>query len=192
MVRLFKLKVTLIDSEPSVWRSVLVRDELILSDFHFAMQIIFGWQNAHLHQWLVPTDGKLTQTSIRNATYYANADMGLENTEEADWVCLYEVLREPKHSIIYEYDMGDSWRHAVTLEEVLPFDGKTIVKVLDGKHAAPPEDSGGVYGFPDLMAAAKNRKHPDHVHAKDWLGDWDANAFDLDAINAALAKAFKE
>lgn len=190
-VQLYQLHITLVDSEPSIWRQILVRADLLLSDLHHAMQVMFGWQDAHLHQWIVPSEGTLTDKALRAATRYALPEMHLENTKDAEWTSLNEVLREPKQSIIYEYDLGDCWRHALTLEAVCDFDKKTIVKILDGKRAAPPEDSGGVYGFPELLASARNRKHPDHAHFKAWLAGWDADAFDIDALNAALSKSFK-
>jgi hypothetical protein len=56
-----------------------------------------------------------------------------------------------------------------------------------GKRACPPENTGGPWGFQDLLEAVRNPKHPDHEEFKDYLdSDWDSEAFDLKAVNARL------
>ena len=63
---------------------------------------------------------------------------------------------------------------------------------VEGERACPPEDCGGPWGYQDLIAAMGDPGHPDHVDIKEWLGTdhWDAEAFQLEPVNAALAEAF--
>ena len=65
--------------------------------------------------------------------------------------------------------------------------GNTSVCVA-GERACPPEDVGGVWGYAEFLKAIRNPKHAEHAHYLEWIGGaFDPEAFDLDAVNAALA-----
>ena len=67
-----------------------------------------------------------------------------------------------KSSFIYEYDFGDSWRHKVVLEKILPPDESFKHPVcLTGKNACPPEDCGGIGGYDDLKMILADPDDPD-------------------------------
>ncbi|MGH8378844.1 MAG: plasmid pRiA4b ORF-3 family protein, partial [Gammaproteobacteria bacterium] len=58
---------------------------------------------------------------------------------------------------------------------------------LDGARAGPPEDCGGPPGYQDLLDALANPRHPRHRELRRWVGkSWDAERFDLEAVNRAL------
>jgi len=42
----------------------------------------------------------------------------------------------------------------------------------------PPEDCGGPWGYDDFLAAITNRKHPRHEELREWIGEFDPEAFD--------------
>ncbi len=48
---LLRLRVSLLDSDPEIWRLVEVRGTLTLADLHTVIQISFGWRDAHLHRF---------------------------------------------------------------------------------------------------------------------------------------------
>jgi hypothetical protein len=91
-------------------------------------------------------------------------------------------------SLTYVYDFGDGWRHAVTLERIhRPQSEVNPIVCLDGARACPPEDSGGIWGYQDLLDAFKDSNHPHHERAVEWLGDdYDSEAFDSDRVNSIL------
>jgi hypothetical protein len=63
-------------------------------------------------------------------------------------VRLADVAREEGEAFVYEYDLGDSWRHQVLVEEVTVEAGEARgPRCLGGERACPPEDSGGVGGY---------------------------------------------
>ncbi|MFV9630776.1 MAG: plasmid pRiA4b ORF-3 family protein [Methanosarcinales archaeon] len=60
---------------------------------------------------------------------------------------------------------------------------------LKGKRACPPEDSGGAYGYDEILEILKNPQHPEHEEMMDWVDyDFDPEYFDLDEINQRLAR----
>jgi hypothetical protein len=48
-----RLKVTLKDVRPPVWRRLLVEDTMSFGRLHVAVQAAMGWENSHLHLFLV-------------------------------------------------------------------------------------------------------------------------------------------
>src|SRR5271156_6167751 len=49
----FEIRAALRNVEPTVWRSVSVPVHLSLGDLHEILQVAFGWQNSHLHDFVV-------------------------------------------------------------------------------------------------------------------------------------------
>ena len=81
--------------------------------------------------------------------------------------------------------------HEITVEKILPPDPAAAATALclDGAHACPPEDCGGIWGYANLLKILKNRKHPEHKDMKAWVGgSFDAETFDLADINLWLRK----
>ena len=64
----------------------------------------------------------------------------------------------------YSYDFGDGWVHEIQLEKILPREKDTSYPLcIDGKRACPPEDCGGVWGYPyaDQLLKMLSRWLPD-------------------------------
>lgn len=170
---IYELKITLRDTRPPIWRRLRVRSDVTLFKFHSILQFVMGWMDGHLHQFMA-----------RNKVYGA-VDLELPERENEKKVLLSQVLRKPKDSLVYEYDFGDGWEHAVVLEQVLEAaPGGKYPYVLAGKRACPPEDCGGTGGYGRLLAVLADPKHPEHAEMVEWVGgSFDPEAFDVGEIN---------
>jgi Plasmid pRiA4b ORF-3-like protein len=49
----YQLKILLSESEPPIWRRVLVTDTTTLNDLHWTIQRSMGWSDSHLHQFII-------------------------------------------------------------------------------------------------------------------------------------------
>ncbi|MGR8942249.1 MAG: plasmid pRiA4b ORF-3 family protein, partial [Gammaproteobacteria bacterium] len=49
---IYQLKITLKDSKPPIWRRLLIADTVTLAKLHTAIQIVMGWSDDHLHQFI--------------------------------------------------------------------------------------------------------------------------------------------
>ena len=173
-VSIYQLKVTLRGTRPTIWRRVRVRSDITLLRLHDVLQIVMGWTDSHLHQF------------IANDKYYGTSDPEFpEPRQNEKKVRLNEVLKKPNDRLVYEYDFGDGWTHDVTFEKVLePEPGEKYPHVLAGKGACPPEDCGGVHGYYHLLEVLKNPEHPEHRDMVEWLGrKFDPEAFDVHERN---------
>ncbi|WP_394751917.1 plasmid pRiA4b ORF-3 family protein [Crenothrix sp.] len=180
---IYQLKITLNDSKPPIWRRVLVASNINLSVFHKVIQIVMGWTDSHLHQF------------VAGQVFYAppyDDDFGMECKDESKYK-LSQLLKKEKDKIIYEYDFGDSWRHKIELEKILPYDAKTVFpSCIKGKLACPPEDCGGVWGYADLLETLTETDNPDREELLHWLGEkFEPDYFNITEINAELAHRFR-
>jgi hypothetical protein len=170
---IYELKITLRDIRPPIWRRLRVRSDVTLLKFHGILQSVMGWMDGHLHQF-----------SAKSKVYGA-VDLELPERENEKKVLLSQVLGKPKDSLVYEYDFGDGWEHAVVLEQVLEAaPGGKYPYVVSGKRACPPEDCGGTGGYGYLLAVLADPKHLEHAEMVEWVGDsFDPEAFDVGEIN---------
>lgn len=175
----FQLKITLNEVKPPIWRRVQTKD-CTLARLHDIIQASMGWHDCHLHlfkigedrygdpdQWPKEFDDDPETLNERKVKLSQLADMGVKK-------------------ISYEYDMGDSWWHAILMEKTLPIEkGVKYPRCIDGERACPPEDCGGPWGYGDFVE--ENRKHKQHRELLEWVGgEFDPEAFDLEAVNEEL------
>ena len=93
----------------------------------------------------------------------------------------------------YQYDFGDNWWHHLILEAILLPEAKaSYPRCIDGVRNGPPEDVGGPYAYPKYLDALADPEHERHEEMLGWRGPFDAEAFSLCKINAALKRSFPE
>jgi hypothetical protein len=185
----FKIKLRNV-TNPMVWRRILVPSFLTFTDFHYVLQIAFGWENAHLFQF--SPKGYGSSPIIKNIDEYDEGDRR-NKYMESDETRLFDIFVKEKQKFVYIYDFGDDWTHEITLEKIHP--EITIVPLVKkGQGQSPPEDCGGPWGFQTFKEAISDRKHPEHKHYKEWYGAnrFDADAFDLNKVNKALSEFIKQ
>ncbi|MEE9345178.1 MAG: plasmid pRiA4b ORF-3 family protein, partial [Methylococcales bacterium] len=49
----YQLKIGLKGEKPPIWRRFLIENSATLPELHLAIQIVMGWKNCHLHQFIV-------------------------------------------------------------------------------------------------------------------------------------------
>jgi hypothetical protein len=175
----YQLKVRLNGTRRPIWRRLLVPGEVRLAHLHTVLQVAMGWQDAHLHQFIV--GGRI----------YGQPDFEWEAQAAVDWVgnenqVFLQAMVKSGDTFIYEYDFGDGWQHEVVVGQVLPAEkGITYAVCLDGAGACPPEDVGGISGYEDFLRAVHDRAHP---AGRKWVGGrFDPDAFSPSDVNLALA-----
>ena len=181
-VRIYQLKIALPYIEPSIWRRLEVPGGMAFATLHSVIQTAMGWEDCHLWTFYV---GKVEVGPPQPAGF----DLpGMQRPMSAARTTLDELLREQRVKFRYIYDMGDDWLHEIKVEKVLTAQPDVqYTRCTGGERAGPPEDCGGFPGYLNLLEAMANSRHPEREELLEWLGgEWDAEAFDLDAINTAL------
>ena len=155
-MRVYAIKVTLLGTRPPIWRRFLVERDITLGQLHSTLQIVMGWTNSHLHQFL------------------------FQRRKQADGAKLGDVIASPGSKLLYEYDFGDSWYHEVLFEGIVQPDSKVKYPLcLKGARACPPDDCGGIWGYADFVKAISDKKHERHHEFVEWFGGrFDPEKFD--------------
>jgi hypothetical protein len=183
-VPVYQIKVTLGYSRPPIWRRLLVRGDTPFDKLHWILQVAMGWTNSHLHQFIV---GRPPDLKYIGRAYDGGDELG---TVDERTVKLNEIVTGAKFRFFYEYDFGDGWEHELLVEKTLqPEAGARYPVCFADARACPPEDVGGIYGYYEFLEAIKDPDHPEHEDLLEWAGgDFDPQAFDLEAANRALRR----
>lgn len=174
---IYRIKITLNHISPPIWRRVELKGNTSLYKLHYIIQAAFGWCNSHLHQFMV--DNEFYGES------YPEADFELKSSRRFK---LNQASPAVGDTFLYEYDFGDSWLHAIKVEAIGEAE-KNIKypRCIKGKRSGPPEDVGGPWGYQHFLEAISDPEHEEHDSYLEWVGgSFDPEAFDLEAINAAL------
>ena len=168
------ITVTLRHITPPIWRKLHLPAEIPLDLLHGALQIAFGWDGSHLHDFRL------------GALRFAPPDENDELLAVDEQGAPLGALVAGKERLVYEYDFGDGWEHEIVASPALP-QGEAIVCV-EGARACPPEDCGGPPGYQHLVEAIADKAHPEHAELRKWAGRaWSPEKLDLVAVNKKLA-----
>lgn len=145
-VVVYRIRVHIDDSEPTIWRRLDVRSNVTLDVLHQVLQVAFDWTDSHLYRLALGGHGFdhhsqlfLCPYDVDNKEWPDDDDDGLP----AAGTRLDETLSEPGDVLSYLYDYGDNWELTLRLEEVLRAESFCpAAVVIDGERAAPPEDCG--------------------------------------------------
>lgn len=176
---IYQLKVTLRGSRPPIWRRVLVPGKFSLHKLHQVVQLVMGWTDSHLHQFII--DGQY---------YSIPSPEDFEPVRDERRHSLSQIATREKRKFFYEYDFGDSWEHVIVVEKILsPESGFKYPACIKGKRACPPEDVGGLWGYGTFLEAIGDPHHEEHDSYLEWVGgDFDPEACNIGEINQALAQ----
>ncbi len=175
---IYQIKVTLLRTAPPIWRRLLVPSNLTMSGLHDLLQLAMGWKDSHPHDFQL------------GGQSYGSTHLELGGPDNVDErkVRLNQVFRRVRAKVIYTYDFGDCWKHAVVLEKCLLADPNMAYPACTGgAGACPPEDCGGVGGFYSLLRTLRNPQHKLHKQLLEWVGgNYDPKVFSIEAVNRVL------
>jgi len=135
-----------------------------------------GWFDDHLHEFQDKSDR------------YSDPDV-VDGAEGESVKTLRQIAPRKGSRFVYTYDFGDNWEHDVIVEEIARGIAPVAPRCIDGRNACPPEDSGGVFGYRNLLELLADPAHPNHDETIDWVGeDFDPAYFDPENVNAVLAR----
>ena len=182
-----QIKITLLEVDPPVWRRFLIPNEFTLADLRVVVQTVMGWQDSHLDQFTIGQDRYAVQQ------FEMSSDFDVESAKDGHTAVLAYTLPQPGTPFLYTYDFGDSWEHELVVEKVLPIEReKAYPRCLEGARACPPEDTGGSWGYAELLEILADRKHPEYEERLEWLGEkFDPEKFSPRAVNGQLNRCFK-
>ena len=177
-----RLKVTLRQVKPPVWRRIEVGSSIKLSELSDVLEAAMGWLGGHLHAF--EADGVLYEIPDGES-------FGFRRPRDERKARLGEVLSAVKSKMRWDYDFGDGWQHDVVVEAIEPIKSDAVYPVcLAGRRACPPDDCGGPWGYGNLLAAISDPSHKEHEELNEWLPPgFDPNEFDIAGATEMMRSA---
>jgi hypothetical protein len=152
-----------------------------------ALQRCFGWTESHLHSFTI-NGIEYGPSELSDDSFMSMDDAP---ADESDYTLDELELKEKQH-FTYLYDFGDSWEHKVTVSKITSAAGDERRPLcLGGERSGPLEDSGGIWGYEDILAILKNPEHREYEEISGWAGKHDPEYFNLEEINRLLDKTFR-
>ncbi|GAA1758952.1 plasmid pRiA4b ORF-3 family protein [Agromyces humatus] len=217
----FRLRTSLLGSDPEIWRIIDVDGDLRLDELHDVIQVAFGWRDSHLHEFGeldpyprsrdIPRIGRKPRRWMPaeelaeqdDHTFPGAVEYALVDEHDARVASVFDSLDGP---LYYWYDFGDSWHHAIELIERERSDDPHAsqppwtrrAELVRGERRGPLEDSGGVGGYVELLDRLADPNSPEHADADGWARwiawpepEFDADAFDVAGVDHELALRFE-
>ncbi|MBP7705925.1 MAG: plasmid pRiA4b ORF-3 family protein [Candidatus Aminicenantes bacterium] len=171
-----QFKITLLETDPPVWRRIQVPEYYTFYELHVAIQDAMGWLDSHLHDFKIRPLRRAC-LGIRIESPFALDDLEEEAPLLTTEVAVADFIKEPGDRALYTYDYGDDWQHDVLFEGSHPRErGKKYPTCVAGELAGPPEDCGGIPGYYDCVKALRESDNSEGL--LDWLGRWRPDRFD--------------
>lgn len=139
--QIYQFRVWLREISPAIWRRILVRSDSTIADLHHTLQIVMGWTDFHLHQFL-----------IRGREYGISRPYCPSFKDNPHTLRLADFRFLRRERFVYEYDFADFWQLEVRLEKILPINPRqNYPRCLAGARATPEEDCGGPWAYMNLV-----------------------------------------
>ena len=185
-VELYELNIQLALDGHEIWRRVQIPANYSFRSLHNVIQIVFDWQNYHLHEFSVERkDNKNLKIVMDDDPETMEfADFSRDEFVQERFVSLAEIFSQHPE-VIYEYDFGDSWKHIITLEKSITATSPQA-KLIEGKGERPPEDVGGLHGFNEYLTVINDPTSPEYENMNAWAASQKERAFSLKYTNHRL------
>ena len=169
-----KLKIEL--QETGIMRTIVVPQHMTLTDLHYAVQAVMGWEDAHLWHFMDKRrDGIIYELPHEDDFNPFSKRL----TIDASKVSLRKVFPERGAKLLYEYDFGDGWEHRITRMTDPKEAGIACVKAVGPEGI---EDFGGQWRLAEFIE--KMKTDPDCEEYDD-IREW-AGLDSLDELNDYL------
>lgn len=123
--------------DTDIWRKMAITGNYSFADLHTVIQIVFGWENCHLHRFEV---GKMI---IGN---YDDEEMDIDEYGQAfkfeDDVHLELILLNVK-KFSYYYDFGDDWQVEIQVDDAMLVSTEEPPVILEFGGGMARENCGG-------------------------------------------------
>jgi hypothetical protein len=181
----------------NVWRKIIVPKQITFPDLHETLQIVFGWQDSHLHEFRILAGRPIGLNSKKDKEErkpnlilvcdeaifsYGDSNIDVAMRREAG----EKIIDYLPAEIIYKYDFGDGWEHRIILEKVIDNYEVNYPTCVAAEGNTPPEDVGGEPGYEEFLAIMADPTHIDYTEISSWARGQGYKEFDIEMVNRQL------
>lgn len=142
--KIYQFKIFIKNITPMIWRRFLIRSSSTLKDLHYVIQILMGWTDYHLNEFIIHGCRYTIPNMIGNTS--GGGRYGSD-------IALSEFKFRKNIKISYVYDFTARWEFELRLEKIGDFQAKKIYPIcIVGSGASPEEECGGPYIFNEMKS----------------------------------------
>jgi len=146
IMKAYQFKIAIKNSKPPIWRRCIVPAGLTFSQLSMILNEVMGWSGYHLFEFeFYHLQLRITEDDGCEESGYYVYDIA-----EASTTFINEYM-EKQEWFTYTYDLGDDWKHRVTIEKVITEYEYNYPQVIKYKGACPMEDGGGLDGYYECL-----------------------------------------
>ena len=209
-MKAYQIKIELVDSNPLIWRRVIIPADVTFKRLHDTIQFSMDWWDRHLYEFEFPqeklritNDGETYEEFKFYQKKYKDKALTKRNDPHGMISHILETtIRQPqtikidryleKYKIItYVYDFGDDWQHKIELEKIIDDYEFGYPTILEGEGACPPEDVGGVPGYEEFLRVWNDQEDAEHEEMRQWGENQYYRPFDIAFRNNLLKTCLK-
>lgn len=140
--KIYQFKVHLKEISPMIWRRFLIQSDSTLQDLHYVIQMLMGWTDYHLNEFLIRKQRYTIPNMIGNSS--ACGEYGSD-------IKLKEFKFRKNDKLLYTYDFTAGWEFEIRLEMISSPQKQKIYPIcISGSGVSPNEECGGAHGFNEL------------------------------------------
>lgn len=201
-MKAYKIKIELRDSEPLIYRRVIVPSNINFEALHNIIQLSIGWSNSYLYDFNINEENlRVTcdKEAISEYEFYSKLKL---NERNDPYGFIRNMLKiKPKLSsevnidcylnkgnkIEYIYDFGDYWKHDIILEGIIEDYMYDYPKCIEAEGTCPPEDIGGIEEYIEFLEIINDKTHPGYDNLILWLNQQNyKEVFDIESANMLM------
>ena len=209
-MKAYQIKIELVDSNPLIWRRVIIPADVTFKRLHDTIQFSMDWWDRHLYEFEFPqeklritNDGETYEEFKFYQKKYKDKALTKRNDPHGMISHILETtIRQPqtikidryleKYKIItYVYDFGDNWQHKIELEKIIDDYEFGYPTILEGEGPCPPEDVGGIPGYEEFLCVWNNPEDPGYEEMRQWGESQHYRTFDIVFRNNLLKTCLK-
>jgi len=129
------LHIKLNDVRPAVTRTIEVAGNTSLSDLHYDIQSVMGWDNDHLHEFYIDNTDQ--------TVHFSDEELSLDKEQFIKPSCattINSLYQTGRKTLNYLYDFGSNWKHTITIRSLTPTDAPPKSPVIINSKGKCPED----------------------------------------------------
>ncbi len=209
-MKAYQIKIELLDSNPLIWRRVIIPADVTFRRLHDTIQFSMDWWDCHLYEFDFPQE-KLRITNDEEAyeefkfyqKKYKDKTLTKRNDPHGMIARILEItIRQPQtlkidrylekyRTMIYTYDFGDDWQHKIILEKISDDYAFGYPMILEGEGNCPPEDVGGIPGYEEFLRIWNNPDDPSYEDMRQWGQNQHYRTIDIVDKNDLLKTCLK-
>ncbi|MED3662158.1 SEC-C metal-binding domain-containing protein [Ureibacillus sp. FSL K6-8385] len=183
-MKAYILKLSFKGIQPEVWRRVIIPAGATFNRLHETIQYVTNFKSylEPYHSFCFPLEDAIITNSEE---LIGQKEVDGKKVKRPTRIKIDQYIEETGE-MIYQYDFGDQWEIAITLEDTVDDYYFGYPTLLDGGGMAPPEDVGGPAGYMKFLEIIHDPTHPQYTSSREWAESMGYKPLNMDQINALL------